>query len=259
MHTKVHKEEMIREIKALREKNNWVERILSAIRNDGEGAAIIERLRKGESYEAISKSLNRPPLAEFAQLSPKSQTQLTKAIAEYAMDLEGERNAGNLMPGTSWTNVTDNNDLIDNLMALYFAWVHPVYMLLSETHFMASYKNNSDLYCTSALVNAICAMGCRLLSVTEDEPGDWPTIDTETLGQKFQREALERLPQDSQPKVTTIQSYALLFLVDLGSGKGSRASHYIRLAGDALNTRLEYHYSTEAMEITRWGIYSLNV
>lgn len=259
MHTKLHKEEMIREIRALREKNNWVERILRAIRADEHGTAIIDRLRKGESYEAISKTLKRPPFSELPKLSPKSRVQLTKAIAEYSMDIEGERNAGNLMPGTSWTNVTDNSSLIDTLMALYFTWVHPVHMLFSENHFMASYKNQSELYCTSALVNVICAMGCHLLDVLEDDRGLFSGVEPKALREKFVKEALEGLPQDSQPKMTTIQSYALLFLVDLGSGKGSRASHYIRLAGDALNTRLEYHYATEAMEFTRWGVYALNV
>jgi len=259
MHTKMHKEEMIREIKSLREKNNWVERILRAIRADDDGAAIVDRLRNGESYEAISKTLNRPPFSELPQLSPKSRVQLTKAIAEYSMDMEGERNGGNLMPGASWTNVTDNENLMDTLMALYFTWVHPVHMLFSENHFMASYKNRSDLYCTSALVNAICALGCHLLGIGEEERKMWPGIDMEVLREKFLKETLEKLPQDSQPKMTTIQSYGILFLTDLGSGKGSRASHYIRLAGDALNSRLEHHYATEAMEITRWGIYSLNV
>ncbi|MCJ1248761.1 hypothetical protein MMC30_005980 [Trapelia coarctata] len=255
----MHKEEMIREIRALREKNNWVERILRAIRADDDGAAIIERLRNGESYEAISKTLDRPPFSELPQLSPKFRVQLTKAIAEHSMDMEGEGNAGTLMPGTSWSNVTDSESLMDTLMALYFTWVHPVHMLFSENHFMASYKNQSDLYCTSALVNAVCAMGCHLLDVEKDERRLWPGIDTEVLREKFLKEALKKLPQDSAPKMTTIQAYAILFLVDLGSGKGSRASHYIRLAGDALNARLEYHYATEAMEITRWGIYALNV
>jgi len=259
MHTKVHKEEMIREIRVLREKNNWVERILRAIRTDEDGAAIIERLRKGESYETISKTLKRAPFSELPRLSLKSRVQLTKAIAEYSMDMEGERNGGHLMPGTSWTNVTDNGSLIDTLMALYFTFVHPVHMVFCENHFMASYKNQSDLYCTSALVNVICAMGCHFLDASEDDRGLFPGVDPKILRERFRKEALGKLPQDPQPKMTTIQSYALLFLVDLGSGKGSRASHYLRLAGDALNTRLEYYYATEAMEFTRWGIYALNV
>lgn len=84
-------------------------------------------------------------------------------------------------------------------------------------------------------------------------------INAELLREKFLEETLDKLPQDSQPKMTTIQSYAILFLMDLGSGKGSRASHYIRLAGDTLSLRLEHQYATEAMEITRWGVYGLNV
>ena len=248
---------MIKEIKDLREKNSWVDLILKAIRTS-EGGEIIERLRNGESYETISQSLRTNPFPGFPSLSPNSQLQLTRAIAEYGMDMEGERTAGNLIPGHGWTSVTHNQDLIDHLLALYFTWVHPVHMLFSETHFMASFKNRSDLYCTKALVNTILAMGCHLFQVGDDQ-SVWQGVDPNVLREKFMEEARSLIPQDERPKMTTIQSFAIMFLVDLATGKGSRASHYLRLAADALNTRLEFHYSTEAMEVTRWGIYSLNV
>ncbi|MCJ1320984.1 hypothetical protein MMC15_006325 [Xylographa vitiligo] len=248
---------MIQEIKELREKNTWVDLILKAIRTS-EGGEILKRLKNGETYDVISQSLERPPFPGFSSLSPKSQVQLTKAIAEFRMDLEGERNAGDLVEGHGWTNVTHNEDLIDHLLALYFTWVHPVYMIFSENHFMASFKNRSDLYCTKALVNAILAMACHLYD-EDDDASLWPGVDPEYLRSRFLDEARTLLPQDDQPKMTTIQTLALVFLVELGNGKGSRASHYIRLAADSLNTRLEQNYSTEAMEITRRGIYSLNV
>ncbi|MCJ1388678.1 hypothetical protein MMC18_001527 [Xylographa bjoerkii] len=257
LHTKTQKEAMIREIKELREKNTWVDQILKAIRTS-EGGEILKRLKNGETYEAISQSLERPPFPGFASLSPKSQIQLTKAIAEFGMDLAGERNAGALVEGHGWTNVTHNEDLIDHLLALYFTWVHPVYMIFSENHFMASFKNRSDLYCTKALVSAILAMACHLFDVGDDA-SLWPGVDPEYLRSRFLDEARTLLPKDDRPKMTTIQTLALIFLVELGNGRGSRASHYIRLAADSLTTRLEHHYSTEAMEITRWGIYSLNV
>ena len=257
LHTKTQKVAMIQEIKELREKNTWVDLILKAIRTS-EGGEILKRLKNGETYDVISQSLERPPFPGFSSLSPKSQVQLTKAIAEFRMDLEGERNAGDLVEGHGWTNVTHNEDLIDHLLALYFTWVHPVYMIFSENHFMASFKNRSDLYCTKALVNAILAMACHLYD-EDDDASLWPGVDPEYLRSRFLDEARTLLPQDDQPKMTTIQTLALVFLVELGNGKGSRASHYIRLAADSLNTRLEQNYSTEAMEITRWGIYSLNV
>jgi hypothetical protein len=259
MHTKLRKEELVREVKQLRDRNSWVERILSAIRNDEQGAAIVERLRDGESYEAISKSLGRTPFPEFPTLTSQAQKELTRAIAEYSMDMEGERRADDVPPGAKWTPVTDDDDLIDCLIALYFIWVHPVHMFLSENHFMASYKNRSDLYCNTCLVNAMCAMGCHLMDISVDDAAKWGGLDLHDLGNKFFRQALSTIPQDEVPKMTTIQSYALLFLTELGSGKASRALNYLRLAGEGLNIRLQHHYSTEVMEITKWGIYALSV
>ena len=257
LHTKTLKRVMIREITELREKNTWVELILKAIQTS-EGGQILKRLKNGETYQAISQSLERPPFPGFASLSPKSQLQITKAIAEFGMDLAGERNAGDLVDRHGWTNVTHDADLIDHLLALYFTWIHPVYMIFSENHFMASFKNRSDLYCTKALVSAILAMACHLFDIGDDASA-WPGVDAEYLRLRFLDEARTLLPQDERPKMTTIQTLALIFLGELGSGQGSRATHYIRLAADSMNTRLEHHYSTEAMEITRWGIYSLNV
>lgn len=124
LHTKTQKEAMIREIKDLREKNNWVDMILKAIRTD-ERNEIIQCLRNGEFYGTISQSLRNIPFPGFTQLSLKSQLQLTKAVAEYGLEWDGERNAGSLLPGSGWTKVTSNEDLIDHLLALYFTWIHP--------------------------------------------------------------------------------------------------------------------------------------
>lgn len=248
---------MIKEIRDLREKSTLVELIVKAIRTS-EGPEVLRRVKNGESYGTISDSLQQPLFPGYPSMSAESRVQLIKAVAEYKMDMEGERYGGKLIEGHSWTNVTQRQDLIDHLIALYFTWVHPVHMLLSENHFMASFKNRSDLYCTKPLVSVILAMACQLFSIGDDA-SLWPGVDPESLERRFLEEARTLLPQDDCPKMTTVQTLAIMFLVELGSGKGAKASHYLRLAVDSLSTRLEHHYSTEAMEITRWGIYSLNV
>ncbi|MCJ1474016.1 hypothetical protein MMC13_002674 [Lambiella insularis] len=248
---------MINEIKELREKNTWVDFIIKAIHTN-EGPGILRRIKNGESYEGVSGSLKQPLFPGYSSMSIDSRVRLIKAITEFEMDMEGERDSGKLIEGHGWTNVTQNEDLIDHLLALYFTWVHPVHMLFSEIHFIASFKNCSDLYCTNALVSAILAMACQLFEVGDDA-SLWLDVDPDSLGRKFLEEARASLPQDDRPKMTTIQTLAIIFLIELGSGRGAKASHYIRLAVDSLSVRLEHHYSTEAMEITRWGIYSLNV
>ena len=46
-------------------------------------------------------------------------------------------------------------------------------------------------------------------------------------------------------KMTSIQTYAIMFLVELGSGHGLIASSHLRLA-------------SEAEEVTAWGILTLH-
>lgn len=59
------------------------------------------------------------------------------------------------------------------------------------------------------------------------------------------------------PGKAMLQTFAVMFLVELGHGQGARASSYIRLAGDAMNSLRDKTYSTEAMEVTKWGVYAL--
>ncbi len=248
---------MVREIKDLKEKNTWIEQILAALVSNGHGSEVANRLRSGESYRTIAHSLGAD--ADIPDLSPNSEQRLSEALMDYDMDSSGERDSETgLIHGRDWTGVTSNESLVDHLVALYFTWVHPVHMVFSENHFIASYGTKSNLYCSAALVNAICAMGCHVYDPAGDE-GTELEMDPKVLGEKFMDEARSLIRPEIHHRMSTIQTFAIMFMVDLASGKGSRASTYIRLAAENLNTRMEAQYSTEAMEISKWGIYALNV
>ena len=258
-HLKTAKLKMVREIKDLQEKNNYIEQIFRALRSGGNGPEVLDRLRNGEGYQAIAESLGQPPLSDLANLSPTSELRLARAIKDYDWDSAGEPGQEmGVIPGDSWTTVTSDNVLIDHLFALYFTWVHPVHMVFSRPHFMASFWDRSSLYCTASLVNAICAMACHLFDTSTD-PNLPKATDPGVLREQFMAEARSLLKADLRPTLPIIQTYAVMFMVDLGSGKGSRASFYIRLAANALNDRAESQYSTEVMEVTKWGVYALNV
>lgn len=257
VHVKTAKETMVREIRDLQAKNNWVEQILRAISADGNGPEIIQRLKDGESYQSVAERLGRPPFADLPDLSPTSQRQLTDLLMDYDKDATGDRDSeSGIRHDGEWTSVTSDHGFIDHLFSLYFTWVHPVHMLFSRNHFLSSYRNQSNLYCSSALVNAICAMGCLFVG----EKGKYSTedgSDPEKLRTLFMKESHSLIKPEHYNKTTILQTFAVLFLVELGHGQGARASAYIRLAGDAMNSLRENHYSTEAMEITKWGIYAL--
>lgn len=255
------KEEMVREIADLREKNDWVERILRALRSDEAGKDIIDRLRRGESYQSIAGKLRQGSLADILDESPTAERQLSEAFMDFEMNAASDGSLGAdlyLEDGNRWTNVTTDDTLVDHLLALYFTWLHPVHMVFSEVHFMASYRNRSNVYCSSPMVNAICAMACRFFDFAAHHDTETP-IDPETLGDRFMDEARSQITPEVYQKLTTLQTFAVMFLVDLSAGKGSRASSYIRLAADKLNSRLDSQYSTEASEMASWGLYALNV
>ena len=261
VHVNTAKEEMVREIRGLQEKNDWVERILRALRADVEGKEIIECLRNGESYKSIAGRLRRGSLGDIAKESPTAERQLSEAFMDLEMNAVSDGTLGldlYLEDNARWTNVTTDDSLVDHLMALYFTWLHPCHVIFSEVHFMASYRNRSNLYCSTSLVNAVCAMACRFFEFAPDYQRN-PAIDAEQLGDRFMEEARSHIKPDMYYKMTTLQTFAIMFLVELSSGKGSRAAAYIRIAADKLNGRLDSQNLTEASEICSWGLYVLNM
>jgi len=252
---------MVREMKELREKNDWVERILRALRSDTEGQEIVECLRNGESYKSIAGRLRRGHLGSIVKESPMAERQLSEAFMDLEMNAASDGTLGMdlyLSDDTRWTNVTTDDSLVDHLLALYFTWLHPTYLIFSEVHFMASYRNRSNLYCSAPLVNAICAMACRFFD-SASEYNTKPRIDPSALGDQFMAEARSHITPDIYYKISTLQAFAIMFLVDLSGGKGSRASSYLRIAADKLNSRLGSQNDTEATEIASWGLYLINM
>ncbi len=261
MHVNTAKEQMVREVKELREKNEWVERILKALRSDTEGKDIIERLRKGDSYKDIAARLRRGALSDILKESPKAERQLSEASMDLKAKAASDGTIGMdlyLKENARWTNVTTDDSLVDHLLGLYFTWFHPIHLIFSETHFMASYRNRSNIYCSPPLVNAICAMACRFFDF-EDEYDTTPRLDPMALGEKFMEEARAHITPDIYCKISTLQAFAIMFLVDLSAGKGARASSYLRIAAENLNSRLDSQYYTEAAEIASWGLYVMNM
>ncbi|MCJ1379996.1 hypothetical protein MMC17_003099 [Xylographa soralifera] len=253
---------MIHKIHQLESGYSYIEQIIHALSYDANGEDIINRLRNGQSYQSIAHSLGQPSnasLAGLADLSPTSQRNFSLAITDYDKDATKERSMmTGPFDGGEWTTVTTDQTLINHLLMLYFTWVHPVHMLFSRPHFMASFVNRVDIYCTSALVNAICAMACHLFDTSSDEsfPAD---LDPKDLGENFMKEARALVRDAPAEKLAIVQTYAVMFLVDLSSGKGANSTSYIRLAADSIDERIESGYSSQAAEMTRWGIYALSV
>ena len=264
VHAKTAKEQMIREIHRLQrknehleeqndllgEKNLWVEQIMQSLKTDGHGGEIIYRLKQGESPRFIAEWLQSSSVGGSPSLSPTSEHRLTNAIESYHRQLVEKPYPQH------WTSVTEDGMLIEHLINLYFTWIHPTHMLFDAKNFMQSFTNCADIYCSSALVNAICAMSCLVLHNTWED-------DEETrngiynLRGKFLEETRWLMRSADFAKMTAIQTYAVMFLVELGCGKGLSASSYLRLATESLVAKQTSEQSVESEEVTIWGVITL--
>lgn len=289
-HTKTHKDDLIREIETLRgdntsllgqnkemaetamdlenrnkglqETSDWQKIILDTIGSNGHDREIIRRLRAGESHQSIADWLSQlDTLSRDLQQVPVSQRSLIDVVGSierhYQEDGLGNINSVDASPSIPWTTVCSSAILIGHLLDLYFAWVHPFHMLFSELDFKRDFRMHAEVYCSTSLVNAICAMACHLLEseVVDDQISG---VDASTLCQAFMDDARASLHPNNFHHMTSIQTFAVMYLVDLGSGKAQNASKYLRTAVDSLKLNHEHEQSAEAIELSTWGIHTLN-
>ena len=289
-HTKTHKDDLLREIEALRgdnaglhnqnegllettddliqknhglrEASEWMTFILDVLGNDGHDQEIIRRLRSGESHQTIASWLGgQHEVTSVLERIPASQRNLVDVIKRVEGQCQG---AGNLErpqdtePAESrWTRVTSSQKLVRHLIDLYLTWVHPVHMLFGEVEFLESFQKNDTTYCSHALVSAICAMASHLL----DDLGDVAAerdVDTTALRELFMDEARERLAPEEYSRITSVQAFGVMFLADLSSGKARKATGYLRAAVDSLKGLDSDCASPEILEILTWGLHCLN-
>ncbi len=288
-HTKTHKDDLIREIETLRGSNSSLDgqnkelmrvashlkhqnrdlqeasdcqrKILDTIRNNGDDSEILRRLRAGESHQSIAHWLCKQQLSTGLSIVPQSQRSLVDVVKNLENHYQGEDGLNRTgIPSEAeiqWTKVSASQTLVRHLFDLYFTWVHPVHMLFSELDFKHSFQTNDQTYCSSALVNAICAMGCHLLE-NDGYDAIRKDVDIPTLREGFLKEARENLPPDSYHDMTAIQTFAVMYLVDVSSGKARNATGYLRSAVENLKATDRGNQSAEARELAEWGIQTLN-
>ncbi|KAF8861070.1 hypothetical protein BDZ45DRAFT_286779 [Acephala macrosclerotiorum] len=247
IHIKHAKEELVKQIKELRVKDHLTDQILHALSTDEKVPEILERLKHGETYESIVEWLGRSPMEDLETLSPRESQHSTFETSDHEM--------GGVSAASKWTTITSDTAVLDHLFQLYFAWVHPVHTLFDEGHFVDCYKRQLDDYCSSVLVNAICAMACHLHPAVEGEE-----VDFEQLGAEFS-EAMRIEIDPVGKRITTIQAFAVMFLVDCARANGLRASSYLRIATNNLRSVVprDTEGFGEVWKNTVRGVRNLNV
>ena len=230
------------------DENYVLNQIVGAIAADEQTSEIMRRLRSGESHESIVSFLGRSAVDEYSGLSPTSGLKTS--------DHEQNPPASFRNPHQFWTTVSIDEGAMDHLFQLYFAWVHPVHTVFHEGFFVKNYKRHQQQYCSSILVNAICAVACHLNSESNSNQ-----IETEILGSRFADAARAEIdPTDRN--ITTVQALAVLYLFDSARGHGLKATQYLTNACNGLSKltpQQDIEGFADVFSATCRGIRVLNV
>ncbi|KAF5868771.1 putative c6 transcription protein [Botrytis fragariae] len=243
-HTKNAKTMLVRDLKESHDIRHKAEIIFTWLANNTENEHdILERIKNRESITEIANWL------ESIESTGESQ------LSIYG----GSNNEvdGDLPNEFAWTTVTDDDEVIEHLISLYFTWVHPFYPLFNEGHFVESMHRGSDQFCSHSLFNAICAMACYLHTIVDED-----TTDYRRMGAQFSdlvRNSID--PQDNS--LTNIQAFAVMFLVRCAQGQGFSGSVYLSIASRSMESlRPSNSDSIDYRQIWREtvkGLNSLNV
>ena len=166
-----------------------------------------------------------------------------------------------------WTQVTNDGELVEHLMALYFCWEYPTFASLSKEHFLKDFRTGRHRHCSPLLVNAILAVGCRFS--TQPEARVDPS-NSNTAGDHFFAEALRLLDQEkNRHNLTTIQALGLMSIREASCGRSTESIYY---AGQSVMIAVEMglHLESESgggdnasvehavKSATFWGAFSLD-
>ncbi|KAK5121484.1 Nitrogen assimilation transcription factor nit-4 [Meristemomyces frigidus] len=137
-------------------------------------------------------------------------------------------------PITSWTEVTDDPELVVHLLNMYFTWHYTYFTTLSKTLFYRDFllgqppetTRRKTYYCSPLLVNAILALGCHFTSHSgaRDNPED-----SATAGDHFFREAKRLIMENDEhekPRLATVQALALMSVREAGCGREAKGWVY---------------------------------
>jgi hypothetical protein len=168
------------------------------------------------------------------------------------------------VPPRTWTKLTDDPGLVQHLLALYFCWEYPTFASLSKEHFLKDFMEGRPRFCSSILVNALLALGCRFSSKpnTRSVPDD-----PHTSGNHFFKECQRLFYQEqNHHKLTTIQALGIMSIREASCGRDSESWYYagqsMRLAIEMGLHRLqddaEDDDESAVQTATFWGAFALD-
>jgi hypothetical protein len=166
-----------------------------------------------------------------------------------------------------WTNVSSDMDFNQHIMALYFCWEYPTFATLDQGTFLRDFRDGNPRYCSSLLVNAMLAVGCRF---STDYRARANINDPTTAGDHFFAEAVRLFEKEKDHhQMTTIQALGLMSIREASRGHTSSSIYF---CGQSITLAIEMglHYEMEGGDseetnaertvrrATFWGAFSLD-
>ncbi|KKP01767.1 hypothetical protein THAR02_06146 [Trichoderma harzianum] len=166
-------------------------------------------------------------------------------------------------PAGTWTSITNDVNLVQHLLALYFCWEYPTFASLSKEHFLRDFQDGRHRYCSPILVNALLALGCRFSTqpMTRANPND-PYSSGDHFFKESQRLFNEETDHHS---LTTIQALGIMSIREASCGRDSESWYYagqsIRLAVEMGLHRIHDEDDEDELAVqsaTFWGAFALD-
>jgi hypothetical protein len=297
--TRVSKENMRNEIEQLQGRLHVRETVIDALAMDESSDPVLQQLRDKVPLEEIADHVyksfpslrTRPPPPREETMTSETdygsyETPAAEHLKPHPLDLGStmqpwkgvgyvphsqesvEKNQSEQVmeaADTQWTEVSSDKAMIEHMFALYFCWEHPIFQTLSREHFLSDLQTGTHRYCSSLLVNAMLALGCRL-SVQQDSQS---SSDAEhTSADRFFAEAKRLLAEKRPPLLAAVQALGLMSLYEASSGRASESWFFscqsIQMAIEmGLHIEIPIHDRLTAMEqevrtVTFWGAFSLH-
>jgi hypothetical protein len=199
-------------------------------------------------------------------LPPGSELYEFNSVQDSGMSPQGEEYSV-----ATWTRVTDDEQLINHLMTMYFTWHYPFFTILSKDLFYRDYiRGVSSQYCSSLLVNIMLALGCHF-STWEDSRED--PKSSATAGDHFFKEAKRLILENDEhviAKLCTVQALALMSVREAGCGREGKGWVYsgmsFRMVSDLglnvdasnLGGRSLNDEEIDARRVTFWGCFVID-
>lgn len=143
-----------------------------------------------------------------------------------------------------WTTVTNDGQIIDDLLHLYFTYHHPICQVIPEQLIRADMANGRTTYCSPLLINTMLAVGCTVRGSQDDMVDSdevWPSEEA------FINEARQLFAEDPKPSFTAVAALTVLAMIEnlhlryqrawTLSGRASRMALFLGLQKDMTRER----------------------